>query len=901
MENQNTEIRIDWHALSAAQALDRLASTPAGLVTGEAARRLERYGLNRLPAARIPGLPAVFIRQFLNPFVYVLLIAAVISLAIGELADAVFIIAVLLLNAIIGSSQEYSAQKAAIALHRMVTTHSRVVRGGDIHEVDAEGLAPGDIVLLEPGAKVPADLRLLASQDLELDESMLTGESLPVGKDPAVILPADTTLADRANMAFAGTLVARGHGRGLVTTTGLRTELGKIAAEVSREKTTRAPLLERMIGFTYRVGGIMLAAILIMAIVGFFRDLPLDQLFLTAVALAVAAIPEGLPIALTIALAVAMKRMARHNVIVRRLVAVEALGSCTYIATDKTGTLTLNQLTARHVLFPDGASVDLGSRAAGAAGNEGVTARLRQICLAAVLPNEAFLSRLDDVWEHHGDPVDVALLVMARDLGLTRAQALEDLPEIGMIPFESERLFAASFHRDGSGRTRVYVKGALERVLPMCTTMAGERDDMPLETENITARSLRLANKGYRTLAFACGEIGISATGGFMEDHLRDLTFLGIVAMIDPLRPEAEGAVAACRAAGIEVAMVTGDHPATAYAIGCELGLIRRMDEVITGLQLKGAASESEFDALTRRAHVFARVEPRQKLDIVSSLQRNGHFVAVSGDGANDAPALQKAQVGVAMGKKGTDVARETAELVITDDNFASIVSGVEQGRIAYANVRKVVFFLISNGMAEIMLFILAMSAGVPLPLLPSQLIWLNLITCGIQDVALAFEPGQGDELRRPPRPPDEPIFNRLMLERVILTSISTGLLAFGVFLWFYENGATLDQARNNTLLLMVLFENINAFNSRSETLSVFKQNLLDNPLLLAGTVIAHLIHLGALHTPGLSDVLRGQPVTPLLWTGLLLTALPILLLNEIYKAVRTRFAPAPVVFNARS
>jgi Ca2+-transporting ATPase len=885
--------------MPATEVLASLHSSPGGLGHAEAAARLQRYGRNALPAAEPPGITLVFLHQFTSPLIYVLLAAALVSLAIREWSDAGFICAVLLLNAIIGTAQEYSAQRAASALQRLVTTRSRVLREGDADELDAEELVPGDIVLLESGERVPADMRLLASHDLEVDESLLTGESSAVFKQAEGLPPADSPPGDRVNMAFAGTLVNRGRAHGVVTGTALHTELGRIASAVLGRPPAKAPLLVRMERFTRRVAILIGVAALLMAGVALTRGMPLNEIFLLAVALAVSAIPEGLPVALTVALAISMRRMARRHVIVRRLLAVEALGSCTCIATDKTGTLTVNQLTARLLVFPGQEPWQVTGDSLTPEGSI-LTQRgtplpeeetlLSWLCQAAVLANEGFLGHRERGWVHHGDAVDVALLVMAHKAGITRAETGNAMPEIATIPFESEHLFAASLNAKDNGQ-QAFVKGALERLLPMCSRMAAAGDPVPLDRSALETQAQTLAGQGYRVIALAAGGIELGPREAFSEEHLRHLTLVGLVGLIDPLRPEARAAVTACRAAGIRVAMLTGDHPATAFAIARELELVQGPADVVTGPQLKQATDAAALDRMTAQARVFARVEPQQKLDIVQSLQRNGHYVAVSGDGANDAPALRAAQVGVAMGKSGTDVARETADLIITDDNFASIVAGVEEGRIAYANVRKVIFLLISTGAAELVLFTLALLAGLPLPLLAVQLLWLNLVTNGIQDVALAFEPGEGDELRCPPRPPQEAIFNRIMIERVVLAALVIGCVAFMLFQWLLATGLPVDAARNGTLMLMVLFENIHVFNSRSERLSIFRHNPLRNPLLLFGTLAAQLIHIGAGYTPWLSDVLQIQPISPQHWLILLGLSLTILVSMELHKSLARRLA----------
>jgi len=863
-------------------------TSPHGISPAEAAARLEQYGPNSLPQPSPDSLLRVFLRQFLSPLIYILLAAAVVSLLIEEVSDAVFIFAVLLLNAVIGTVQEFSAQKAAMALQSFVSARARVLRAGETYEIDAKQVVPGDLVLLEPGDKIPADLRLISSHDLQVNESVLTGESMAVQKEPQTILPADTMLAERCNLAHAGTLVSRGHGRGVVTAIGLDTELGHIAEAVLGRRPTKPPLLLRMERFTLVVAALVGLAVLVLAGVSLWQGNPLSLVFLQSVALAVSAIPEGLPVALTVALAIGMRRMARRNVIVRRLVAVEALGSCTYIASDKTGTLTVNQLTATRVALPGLEPWEITGEGLTPEGvvltpegppNPEQQALLERLCQAAVLANEGFLGRTPDGWTQNGDPVDVGLLVMAHKLGITRSETLTAHPELDGIPFVSELRFSASLnlHREG---TQAFVKGAVERLLGHCSRMAGGAGDLALDATLVERQAEALASTGYRVLALASGLVHLAEGESFAPEHLRGLTLLGLVGMIDPLRNEAKAAVAACAESGVRVAMVTGDHPATALALARELGLAQHPAQVVTGAQLRQALEPE----LLAEARVFARVEPQQKLDIVNMLQQRGHFVAVTGDGANDAPALRAAHVGVAMGKSGTDLARETAELIITDDNFASIVAGIEEGRVAYANVRKVVFLLISTGAAEIVLFILALLAGLPLPLLAVQLLWLNLVTNGIQDVALAFEPGEGDELRKPPRAPRERIFNPLMIERVVISALLIGALAFLLFQWLLERGYNVDEARNGVLLLMVLFENVQVFNSRSETLSAFRHNPMRNPLLLFGTLAAQGVHIGAMYTPWISDVLRIQPVSPEHWTELLLIALSLLVVMELQK-----------------
>jgi len=892
------------HARDSHELITALKSSSHGLSQAEADRRAASHGPNTLPHARLPGPAIIFIRQFTTPLIYVLIAAAFFSMLIEAWSDAIFISIVLLINAIIGAIQEYSAQHASAALQQLVTRQCRVLRDNDSCEINTKDLVPGDIVLLESGDRIPADMRLISEHKLVIDESLLTGESTAIAKDAQHIAAEDAVLSERSNMAFTGSLVQQGRGQGIVVATGINTELGQIASVVLTHKPAKPPLLIRMETFTHRIALIAIFAALLVAMIALLRDIPGDEIFLLTVALVVSIIPEGLPVALTVALAVGMHRMAKRQVIVRRLVAVEALGSCTFIASDKTGTLTVNQLTVKRIAAPE-------QRHNWHVSGEGMQPRghihtankptstseqeyLGRLCRTAVLANEGFLGHRQQGWSHHGDAVDVALLVMAHKAGVFKADMDSRYPEQASIPFESEHLFAASLNSNNdinahNNEQTIHVKGALEKLLPMCSTMACPgADDRPLDPTFINDQARHLATQGYRVLALASGATMLDAATSFNEEHLHGLTFLGLLGITDPLRPEATAALNDCRQAGIHVAMITGDHPGTARAIAAELKLASDQHApVITGSELRHALSQEQLDQLTLKTRIFARIEPRQKLDIVESLQRNGHYVAVSGDGANDAPALRAAHVGIAMGKSGTDIARETADLIITDDNFASIVAGIEEGRVAYANVRKVIFLLISTGAAELVLFMLSLLTGLPLPLLAVQLLWLNLVTNGIQDIALAFEPGEGHELLQAPRSPGEPIFNRLMIERVIVAALVVGITAFILFQSLLAQGYSIETARNSTLLLMVLFENIHVFNSRSETRSVFRHNPFRNPLLLFGTLTAQLIHITAMYIPWLSNVLQIQPVSLPQWLELLGLALTVLVVMELHKALR--------------
>ena len=873
-----------WFALPLPAVMEALSSTASGLSDDEAARRLAEHGANLLPRRKPPTLFEILLRQFRNPLIYLLSIAAAVSIAIGEVKDAAFILGVVIINAIIGTVQEVRAERASEALQKLLHIRAAVRRNGRILEVDAESLVPGDVVYLESGNRVPADIRLIAAKGLEVDESLLTGESVPVSKNADWSGTPDTVLADRLNMLHAGAMVSTGRCHGIITTTGAETAVGRLALDVLQPGGGRPPLVERMEKFTHRIALAVLVAAAGIAVMGVaLGRYAITEMFMFGIALAVSAIPEGLPVALTVALAIGTTRMARRGVIVRRLAAVEGLGSCTLIASDKTGTLTCNELTVQQVRTPDGHVFEVTGEGftpegqfleAGSPIGPDRQAKLTNLARAVALCNEAELLLRNDAWVWRGDPTDVALLAMARKLG-ANPEAIQDRhPAVNEIPFEPERQFAATFNRDGE-QVRTFVKGAPERVL----AMLGPDED----AEALLALAREMAEAGYRVLAVADGPAPADLEPSDTPPAPGGLTCLGQVGMIDPLRAGVREAIAETEGAGVVTVMVTGDHPLTALAIARDLGLASHAGEVITGADLVAAPPESLPDLISR-TRVFARVTPHQKLEIVDAALASGHFVAVTGDGINDAPALKEANIGVAMGKSGTDVAREAAELVISDDHFGTITKGIEEGRIAYNNIRNVIYLLVSTGAAEVVLVTLALLFGSPIPLLPVQLLWLNLVTNGIQDVALAFEPGIGDERRSPPRPPRESIFNRLMIERTLVAALFMGIVGFGLFQWCLASGWTEGAARNALLMLFVLYENFHLMNCRSETRSAFLMSPLRNPVLMVGVVAAFGIHVAMTYLPVGNQLLSTSPIDVDLWLILLALALPILLVMELHK-----------------
>ena len=876
--------RSPWHAQAADEALRSLNASANGLSETEVQKRKSIYGLNQLPETGATPFYRIFLRQFANPLIYVLVAAALVSLVISDAEDAFFIGIVLAINAAIGAYQESQAEKSSLALRKLLRMHAQVQRDGDIYEIMAEDLVPGDIVWLESGNRVAADLRLLSTHGAEVDESLLTGESIAVSKDAAWVGTESMSLAEHRNMAFAGSMITRGRAKGVVVATGLSTQVGQLALDVMAISGGEPPLLARMERFTSHIAsGTLVISVIIGALGMFLWNYSVQNTFFLIIALAVSAIPEGLPVAMTVALAIATSRMAKRNVIVRRLTAVEGLGSCTFIATDKTGTLTCNELTVRELRLPDRRTLTVTGEGFAPIGNvldDGKPVSesddvLMECVRAGVLCNESDLHPRDHdhSWTWRGDAVDIAILSLGHKLGIHREHLLEQFPQINQIPFESEHQFAATFHRDGD-RAFVVVKGAPERVLAMCSN--NQTDDILPTTEQM---AVRMAEQGLRVIAVARGEIDCEVAASYIPPVPRNLRWLGFLGMIDPLRPDARAAIAACYEAGVQVAMITGDHRLTALAIARDLGLANSENQVMTSSEIEGKSSR-ELSELVQCVRVFARVTPKQKLQLVNAAREAGHFVAVTGDGVNDAPALRAANIGVAMGKSGTDVAREAAELVISDDNFGSIVAGIEEGRVAYDNIRKVTYLLVSMGAAELLMVLLSVISGLPVPLLPVQLLWLNLVTDGIQGVALAFEPGESDALQRKPRDPNEPIFNRLMIERILVAVFVVGFGGFAVFAITKYWGWSDQSSRNLLLLTMVLFENFHIGNCRSETKSAFYLSPLRSPVLFFGTLGALLLHIVAMYVPFLQSALQTEPVDLSMW--ILVSAVAVLVVPAV-------------------
>jgi magnesium-transporting ATPase (P-type) len=886
-----------WHALEIDEIVEQLdTDLDSGLSSDDAAQRLERHGPNEV--SREEGTPwwRTLLSQFQNPLIYILMIAGVVAILLAEFIDAGFIVAVLALNAAIGFHQERQAEKSVQSLMELVSPDATVVRDREERNVEARDVVPGDVVLLESGDRVPADVRLSSARSLQVDESLLTGESTTVDKhtDP---VEGDAALAERSCMAFNGATVSSGRGRGVVVATGEATELGKIAEQMRETTELESPLQERMGRLANIIGIVIAVSVVATFFIGLLLGFELDEMFLVAAALAVAAIPEGLPIVVTVALALGVRRMARRNAIVRNLPAVETLGSTSLIGADKTGTLTQNRMTVkgiwsageRHDPDDEGVPSELGD--AERADPPGPDAEPRVLAqLAGVLANESNLELTDDGVELDGDPTETAFLLDAARHGFFPDDCRDQWDDEGEIPFESERRYAAAF-RGIDGEHYVFVKGAPERVLEMCSEFAGD-DDVNADRVRDTAEEM--AREGLRVLATAYRKIS-SAPDPESPDEPEDLTFLGLHGLYDPPREGVREAIGGCQRAGQRIVMITGDHAATARAIARQIGIVDDDDaEVLTGADIDDMSEDELRDRLPAVA-VFARVSPEHKTKIVDAAHALGHVVAVTGDGVNDGPALKNADIGVAMGEGGTDVAREASDMVLTDDNFVSIHDAVEEGRITFDNVRKVTFFLVSTGLGTFVVVPISIFIGWPLILVPAQLLWANLVTKGLQDLSLAFEPGEPDVLEHPPRSRDEPVITTQLWWRTVITGAVIAAGTLFMFDWARRQpDFTLEQQRTVALSTLVVFQALHLFSSRSELRSVFQMSPISNRFLVLAQLGALVVHVGALHLGFTQFILRVEPIPFHAWSWIVVVSLSVLVAVELDKLLRRLRADRP-------
>jgi P-type Ca2+ transporter type 2C len=834
-----------WHCIEAEEALQRLESSATGLTTAEAHERFAEHGPNIIPEKRRRSLLAMLLGQFSDFMVVVLLVAALISGFIGEPQDTIAILMIVLLNAIIGALQEFRAARAVAALRELAAPDAQVLRDGQTVTLAAVELVPGDVVLLEAGNVVPADVRLLEVEEMQADESALTGESLPVDKQHARLDETALPLGDRWNLTFKSSLVTRGHGRGVVVATGLATEIGRIAELLQREGGVKTPLQVRLARFGRYLALAVLAICVVVFTAGLLQGEPLLLMLLTAVSLAVAAIPEALPAVVTISLALGARKLIRHNALVRNLPAVETLGSVTYICADKTGTLTQNRMTVE-LLFAGGerhASLP-------AAGSNIALSELGQ---GMALSNDV----TEKDGKPAGEPTELALFAAARTGGFDKAMLEPANPRLAVIPFDSNRKQMTTLHQSSAGVV-AYVKGAPEMVLAQCSEALGVAGPVAFTPEAVLAEATQLANEGYRVLALAKREF--TALPEPLEPEMieTELTLLGLVALIDPPRPEVPQAVADCQQAGITPVMITGDHPGTAMAIAVRLGITDDDRAALSGDEL-AKLSDDEFARLAESVRVYARVTPEQKLRIVKALQANGEFVAMTGDGVNDAPALQRAAIGVAMGQKGTDVAREAADMVLLDDDFATIVRAVKAGRRIFDNIRKFIKDTMSSNSGEIWTLFLAPFLGLPIPLLPIHILWINLVTDGLPGLAFTAEPAEPGIMRRAPRPPEENIFAHGMWQHILWVGLFVGGISIAAMAWTIFREVPYWQTVVFTVLTVSqLFHSLAV---RSETASLFRIGLFTNLPMLGAVVLTLLLQMAVIYTPALNTIFHTQPL----------------------------------------
>jgi Ca2+-transporting ATPase len=834
-----------WHTLSKEAVFSLLKSTPAGLTGAEAAHRLAEHGPNELQAARRVSPWAILSGQFKNVLIVILLVATILSAFFGHGIEAIAIAVIVLFAVLLGFVQEFRAEHAIEALRQMAAPTANVLRDGQETKIPARDLVPGDVVLLRAGDKMPADARLIETVNLQIEEAALTGESVPVEKHAAPLADAELALGDRKNLAYAGTAATYGRGRGMVVATGMNTEFGKIAQMLQTVETGKTPLqanLDRL-GRTLAWAAFVVVAIIV--VLGLLRGQPFLEMLIFGIALGVAAVPEALPAVVTISLAIGVQRMAKRHALMRRLPAVETLGSTSVICSDKTGTLTKDEMTARkifvagHMIEVSGAGYEPRGRFLRGGLAVEPSDSMKLLLRAASLASDAHIvhNETDGRWHVKGDPTEAALVVAAAKAGLNKVSLESQFPRVNEIPFTSETKRMTTLHT-GQGGMIAYSKGAPEIILDSCARQLTADGEISLDCESremIMEMARQMAGEALRVLAVS------SKAGVTLENAEHEMTFLGLVGMIDPPRPEVKAAIQTCEHAGIKPVMITGDHPLTAQAVGCELGLLKT-GRVVTGAELE-AMGEEEFECEVENIEVYARVSPAHKLRVVTALQKKGHIVAMTGDGVNDAPALKKADIGIAMGITGTDVTKEAAAMTLTDDNFASIVAAVEEGRGIFGNIKKYLMYLLSSNIGEIGLMAGASLTGLPLPLSAVQILYVNLATDGLPALALSVDPPEPDLMRRKPRNPRTGIFTRPVVILMVVGGLWSTMVNLGLFAWALNSGRSVEEAMTMTFVSLVVIQFFKAYNFRSDRHSVLNRPFANKWLNLA--IVSQLLLLG--------------------------------------------------------
>ncbi|MBK9136737.1 MAG: cation-transporting P-type ATPase [Betaproteobacteria bacterium] len=889
---------VPWHALGADEVQQRLQCPPAGLDEAEVQRRLAQHGPNRLAPPRKRGPLVRFLLQFHNILLYVMLAAAVITAALGHWVDTGVLLAAVVVNAIIGFIQEGKAESALEAIRSMLSPRATVLRDGRRLDIDAAELVPGDRVLLASGDRVPADLRLVDVRELRVEEAALTGESLPVDKGtPAVA--ADASLGDRAGMVHAGTLVVYGQATGVVVATGGRTEIGQINRMLAGIRELNTPLLRQIDRFGHFLAATILAFSALTFVVGvLWRGHAPAEMFMMVVALAASAIPEGLPAIMTVTLALGVQRMARRHAIVRRLPAVEALGSVTVICSDKTGTLTRNEMTVRRVVCA-GMAVDVSGGGYEPVGDFSVGERvidsdrhpaLALLLRAGVLCNDAQLHDDHGSWSIVGDPTEGALLVLGQKAGFTQHIGSAEWPRLDSIPFESQHRFMATWHRDADGQAWIFVKGAPERMLDICANELGDDGERALDVDTWRRMATDTAARGMRLLGLACKRAGPAGERLTFSDVEHGFTMLGLVGIVDPPREESIRAVAECHAAGIRVKMITGDHVETARAIGAQLA-IGAGKPAISGAEL-ALMDDASLRSVAMEVDVFARASPEHKLRLVQALQEDGQVVAMTGDGVNDAPALKRADVGVAMGKKGTEAAKEASDVVLADDNFATIAAAVREGRAVYDNLKKFILFMLPTNGGEALVVVAAILFELTLPLTPAQILWINMVTSASLGIALAFEPAEAGIMRRAPRPPGQSLLSGFFVWRVVLVSVLMMTGALGLFLWELALGTSIETARTMAVNAIVAAEMFYLINSRHLLAGVLnREGLTGNRVALWAIAACVLLQAAFTHLPVMQGIFGSTDLDAIEWLKVLGAGLLVFVVAEVEKVVIGRTA----------